>query len=571
MSVTRPAAAVLVFGLSFGTIGATALPPAGDLVKTPAEEAGYTRYSQNEDIARFLSALDFSSPQVVVGAFGKTLAVEGFLSRDIFLAIVNEEGAGSVERLNRAKPTILVFASQHGNEQSGKEAALRLARDLAVGELRPLLKSLNFLIMPQTNPYGNWFDRRENEQGLDLNRDHVKLESPEARAIHRVFRYWMPEVTLDLHEKGDDYYRVSLGCVSNVNIAAPIQELERSVILADVEKSLAKSRVTFHEYLVTEEMGVNTAAGANLRPEERAGREEMTRYSTTDLNDGRNSLGIYETLSFIQECASRQDLATLEDRSRWQYLGARFLCEAVARRSAEVLALVRNRRAALLEDAKAGRGGETVLRMDFVRDEKQPVLTVRRFEGTESPVRGILKVDKKAGDPVLASDLAPAPAPREYQVITDVIKNWFPGVAPRLAVPSPRGYLIPAARGKVVDCLLAHGIEVGLLAGDLNLNVETYLALEVTPAGHDYLPPLKIEVKKEARSILAKKGDYFVSCWQPAAGLIPCLLEPQSDYGLIRYRSFGLLPEAGSYYVVSRIVEPAKLSVIPYRPWGTAL
>ena len=49
-----------------------------------------------------------------------------------------------------------------------------------MGELRPLLKSLNFLIMPQTNPYGNWFDRRENEQGLDLNRDHVKLESPES-------------------------------------------------------------------------------------------------------------------------------------------------------------------------------------------------------------------------------------------------------------------------------------------------------------------------------------------------------------------------------------------------------
>ena len=200
------------------------------------------------------------------------------------------------------------------------------------------------------------------------------------------------------------------------------------MILAEVERRLAKSRVTFHEYLVTDEMGVNTAAGADIREEDLAGREKITRYSTTDLNDGRNSLGIYETLSFIQECASRHDLATLEDRSRWQYLGARFLCEAVARRSAEVLALVRNRRAVLLENARPGLGGEMVLRMDFVRDEKQPVLTVRRFERTESPVRGILKVDKKAGDPVLASDLAPAPAPREYQVITDVIKNWFPGV-----------------------------------------------------------------------------------------------------------------------------------------------
>ncbi len=562
-----------VFGVGLLVLGLATLrtwpSPGGGTLRTPAEESGYSRYSQSEDIARFLSALDFSSSEVVVAAVGKTLAVEDFPARDIFLAIITEEGVSSPEKLSRAKPTVLIFASQHGNEQSGKEAALRLCRDLSVGELRPLLKSLNFLILPQANPYGNSFDKRVNEQGLDLNRDHVKLESPETRAIHRVFRAWMPEVTLDLHEKGDDYYRVSLGCVSNVNISASIQEFSRSVILEEVEKSLAKSRVTFHEYLVTEEMGVNTAAGANLRPEELAGREEMTRYSTTDLNDGRNSLGIYETLSFIQECASRHDLATLEERTRWQYLGARSLSEAVARHSAEVLSLVRGRRAALLESAKSGQpAGEVVLRMDFARNEKQPTLTIRQFERAESPVRGILKVDKKAGDPVLASDLAPSPAPREYKVMTEVIKNWFPGVEARLSVSRPQGYIIPAVHGEVVECLLAHGIEVGLLARDVNLNVEAYLVREVAPAEHDYLPPVKIEVEKRVQSILAKKGDYYVSCAQPAANVIPCLLEPQSDYGLIRYRSFGLVPEAGNVFAVFRVAEPANLSVIPYRPWG---
>ncbi len=412
--------------LAFSLVLLWAAPaPVPGVLRTPAEESGYSRYSQNEDIARFLSALDHASDQVVVRAVGKTLAVKDFPARDIFVALITEEGTGSPEALNRAKPTVLVIASQHGSEQSGKEAALRLCRDLAVGELRPLLKSLNFLIMPQTNPYGNWFDRRENEQGLDLNRDHVKLESPEARAIHRVFRYWMPEVTLDLHEKGDDYYRVSLGCVSNVNVAPAIQEFSRSVILSDVEKSLEKNRVTFHEYLVTDdELGINTAAGADISPEDLAGREKITRYSTADLNDGRNSLGIYETLSFIQECASRHDLPTLEQRSGWQYLGVRFFSEAVARHPADILSLVRGRRAALLEGAQTGRGNVgAVLRMEYVRDERQPMLTIRRFERVESPVRGILKVDKKAGEPVLASELAPSPAPREYKVITEVVKK----------------------------------------------------------------------------------------------------------------------------------------------------
>jgi len=51
------------------------------------------------------------------------------------------------QSLNRQKPTIFYFASQHGNEQSAKEAALRLIRDLAAGDLKPLLKKVNVLVM----------------------------------------------------------------------------------------------------------------------------------------------------------------------------------------------------------------------------------------------------------------------------------------------------------------------------------------------------------------------------------------------------------------------------------------
>jgi hypothetical protein len=562
----------LVVGLlAIGLLALRAAPAqAAEDIKTPAEESRYSRYTQNGDIASFLSALDFASRRMTVTSAGRTLATEDFPAADIFLAVITDEGAASPDQLDRAKPTILVVASQHGNEQSAKEAALRLCRDLAAGGLSPLLKVLNFLVIPQANPYGNLFDRRENEQGLDLNRDHVKLESPEVRAIHRVFRTWMPEVTLDLHEKGDDYYRVSLGCVSNANISSRLEDFSRSVILADVEKSLEKDRVTFHEYLVTEEMGVNTAAGANLRREDLAGREELTRYSTTDLNDGRNSLGIYQTLSFIQECASRHDLATLEQRTRWQVLGVRSFSEAIAHHAADVLSLVRGLRAALVENAgKDGGVGEVALRMDYVRDESQPSLTLKKFEAVRSPVRGILKVDKKAGEPVLASDLAPSPWPREYKVETDIVKNWFPRVAVSLSVGRPLGYIIPAERRDVVECLLAHGVEVGVFTADASLEAEMYLAREVKPAPYDYLPPDKIDVEKKEQTIIVRRGDYFVSCRQPGANLIPCLLEPQSAYGFMRYRSFDLVPKAGNFCAISRLVRPAELPLVPYCPWGT--
>jgi hypothetical protein len=73
--------------------------------------------------------------------------------------------------------------------------------------MKPLLKRMNVLIIPQANPFGNAFDVSRNETGLDMNRDHVKLEAAGVDAIHRVFRAWMPEVTTDVHEKGDGLSR----------------------------------------------------------------------------------------------------------------------------------------------------------------------------------------------------------------------------------------------------------------------------------------------------------------------------------------------------------------------------
>lgn len=539
-------------------------------LKTPAEEVNYKQYSQNEEIACFLSYLDSLSKEVTVQIIGKTKEVKDFPPKELFLCIISEEGAATPQTLNHKKPTLLLTAAQHGNEQSAKEAALWLMRDIALGELKPLLKKLNFLFIPQTNPYGNSFDVRQNETELDMNRDHVKLEAEGVEAIHRVFREWMPEVTIDVHEKGDDFYRISIGCVSNANIHPRLLEFSRNKILNEVEKNLEKKRLTFQEYLVTQEMGIDSSAGARFRPEELAGRQMMKRYSTTDLNDGRNSLGIYESLSFIQEGASRHDLETLQERTRWQYLGLRFFAEAVAQNAEEALALVNHLRQALVEKARAYSEQNLVhIRMEYVRDPKNPELIIKKFEEAETPVRGILKNDKKAGDILTTADIAPYPYPAQYKVVTEVVKNWFPNVEPRLSVPKPSGYIIPAKHMDVVETLLRHKIEVNLLTRDKTLEVEAYSVIDVVPSKYDYLPPEKIEVEKKVLRTLVKKGDFYVSCAQPAANLIPCLLEPQSEYGFIRYWKFKLVPEKENIYAFFRIIKAQELPLIPYKNWIT--
>jgi hypothetical protein len=542
--------------------------PAVATLKTPAEESGYTQYSQNEAIAAFMSALEISSDLAAVSTVGRTLPADAYGARDIYLVVLSKNGAATPATLDRTKPTVLFTAAQHGNEQSAKEAVLQIVRDLALGDLKPLLDRVNVLAIPQTNPYGNAMNVRVNELDLDMNRDHVKLEAEGVRAIHRVFRSWMPEATIDVHEKGDDYYRVSIGCVSNVNIGRDLQDFSRRVLLAEVEQALKKRNTTFHEYLVTEDLGVDTSSGAAYAAGAAGPREEMKRFSTTDLNDGRNSLGIFETLSFIQEGASRHDLETLRARTGWQYRGLRALLESLAGHAGEVLKMVGGDRARLLERAAARADADLIhLRMNFARDPKEPELRLKAFEETGSPVRGILKVDKKAGETVTAAELAPNPAPQGLKVVDEVVKNWFPNVEPALSVPRPRGYIIPAGRLDIVETLLGLGVEVGTIAQDAVVDAEAYEVTAIVPSKLDYEAPERIEVAAKAVRVPVLKGDFFVNVVQPAANLVPCLLEPQSQFGFIRYWKFRLVPEAGGVFEILRFAGPAAPAVIPYKRW----
>jgi hypothetical protein len=534
----RTALTRLVLAAAILSPGAGAL--AQPAVRTPAEQTDFGRYSQQQDVWAFVQTVAAGSKHVRLQVVGKTAEAKGFAPVDLYLVVITANGAETPPQLDRKKPTILVLASQHGNEHSGKEAALALIRDLAVGDLEPLLKQVNVLVIPQTNPYGNSMDRRPNEQGLDLNRDHVKLEAPETRAIHAVFSRWMPEASLDVHEKGDDYYKVNTGCVTNANIAAAIRRFSIDTIFRDSEASVKAGGFTWHEYLVTEAMGSQGAAGAPEPTD--ATRETLTRPSTTDLNDGRNSLGIYETLSFIQEGASRHDIPTLRERTAYQYLGIKALLQSVARNAAQVMQIVNSSRAALVRKAQAPAAGDLVhLRMVHARDPKAPEITIQSLE-------------RPAGGAERSATAPPA-------VVTTVVKNWFPAVEPTLSVPRPYGYIIPAAHQAVVETMRAHGIAVQTFASSARVEVEQYQVDDVKPASEDYVAPESIAVTKRTVTSAVQKGDYYVSGAQPAANLIPNLLEPQAEFGFIRYRAFKLVPEKGAVFPFLRVVRKQALPV----------
>src|SRR5262249_54467314 len=152
------------------------------------------------------------------------ISVEG---RKLPLLILADPPISTPQEAARNKKLVVYAQGNiHAGEVDGKEALLMLARDLATAKERPLLKDLVIVIAPIFNASGNekiskqnrrgqigpeeGAGARQNAQGLDLNRDFVKLESPEVRSLVRFFNKWNPAVFIDCHTTNGSYHRYTI-------------------------------------------------------------------------------------------------------------------------------------------------------------------------------------------------------------------------------------------------------------------------------------------------------------------------------------------------------------------------
>jgi Zinc carboxypeptidase len=99
-----------------------------------------------------------------------------------------------------ARPTVLLIAQQHGDEPAGSEALIVLAQELALGRLQGLTERINVIILPRANPDGASTRQRVTASGIDANRDHLLLKTPEAQAQAQLMRDYRPVVVVDAHE-----------------------------------------------------------------------------------------------------------------------------------------------------------------------------------------------------------------------------------------------------------------------------------------------------------------------------------------------------------------------------------
>ena len=116
------------------------------------------------------------------------------------LLLTRAEGTEVAQLEANGRSTVVLIGQQHGDEPAGSEALLVIARELAQGLLEPLLDRINVVVIPRANPDGAASGGRATANGVDMNRDHLLLNTPEAQALARVVRNYRPILVLDAHE-----------------------------------------------------------------------------------------------------------------------------------------------------------------------------------------------------------------------------------------------------------------------------------------------------------------------------------------------------------------------------------
>jgi len=492
---------------------------------------------------KFVGAIQNIDPDVRVETFAATN--EG---RALPLVIIGPPGVVDPSSARATGlPVVFVMANIHAGEVEGKEAAQMLIRDL-VSSHRKLREEMIVLVAPIYNADGNehistehrtnqhgpehGVGVRENAQGLDLNRDYMKLATPEARGlVQNVLTRWDPLVTIDLHTTNGSYHGYHLTYSPTLNPDAPddLIDFERSTLLPEIRAAMKK------------EHGKETYYYGNfidqLAPEKG--------WYTFDSRPrfGNNYAGLRNRFTILSEAYSYIDFRARVDVT-YEFLH-------------EILAAVE-------------RNGRKMQRLAEKADE-----SIRRGKLRKLGVRFEIKPWKKAEilwERCVAADSGhggPDPETGKGMILRTgemvPMKMTDYGIfAATEQSDVPFAYVIDAAAHDAVATLQRHGILVETLNGETKLDVEQFVISDQTRSDHEFQKhhELTLTGKWKSRDETFPAGTYIVRMNQPLARLAFYLLEPRSDDGLFAWGQFDGQLDGAKAAPVWKIEKPIGLDAM---------
>ena len=424
------------------------------------------------------------------------------------------------------KPVIYIQGNIHAGEVEGKEIVQQLMRDILLGDKQHLLDHQIIMFAPIYNTDSN--DKmkqgrrpsqedspvevgiRANSQGLDLNRDGIKMEAFETIGLmQNVLNKWNPELLVDLHTTNGTWHGYGITYAPSYHYAgekAPY-DFTWDVLFPEVTKNIARNyKVAIGPYGY-----YSTKQG--WPPTQIYTYNHHPRYLV-------NQMGLRNKMGILSESFAHD---RFYERMNGTYGFVAEILEFTHKNGKKIMEI--NEKAA--EDAmtnvieNAGKATKGV-RFKMVALDKK-IANYRTYDyipyinskGKKSYIRSGKIIDVKN-----VSNLSKFEA--------------------SLSTTLPRGYLLPKSMKPIADHLMKLGIQVSTLQESKTATGAVFMATSLTRAkrrfeGH-HMTTLQGAYTPATRTF--SKGDYWIDMAQPLTNLAFYALEPQSDDGLTTWNFF---------------------------------
>jgi len=522
--VSRSLVALATFALVAS--GGFRSPLACAQLQTVAEKSDYKATSKNADVLAFCEAVAKRGPNARLDTFGTSHAGQKLP----LLVIADPPVASATEASQSGKLVVLAFANIHAGEVDGKEALLALARDLTDGKSHPLLKDLVILLVPNLNADGNdkidpknrprengpadGAGTRANAQGLDLNRDFVKLESPEVRALVKLVTDWDPSVIVDCHTTNGSKHRYTL-------------TYDGPRYPSDSDAARWANTTLFPA--VTKK--VKSATNFDIAPYGNFD-QERTKWETYPASPryGIQYFALRGKLGILSESYS---YASFKDRIAATKAFVTACFEVAAEKRKEIAKLT-----SPTDVKRIALGTKT----DAFPDK----LKVLGFEEEEKDGKRVA-TDKH----------------KEYTL------DFVGRVSPVTVAEVPFAYLVPAGEVKVIEALQRHGVAVEELREDIELDVSARPVKDLWFRTGGLPNPTTVLVTDsdwKARRQRIPAGTAVVKAAQPLGALAAYLLEPYAEDGFTLWGLHSPALAAGKDHPVMRLTKSQLLALGTVRP-----
>jgi hypothetical protein len=530
-------------------------PLTTESLKTIAEISGFKETGRLDEVTRLCEELQRAWPNAA-RAFEYGRSAEG---RSMLALIVSRSGALTAgEFRERAIPVLMIQGGIHPGESDGKDAGFIALRELLRGDANDSpLKSLAVLFVPAFNADGHercgrWNRPNQNgpevtgwrttAQNINLNRDYMKADTPEMRAMLRLINEWDPLVCADLH--------VTDGADFEPDISLQVEPLNQG------DATLRKSGRQLRDTLIARLTQLGSLA-LDFYPD----------LASTDDPSSGFALTIYSPRFSTGYFPQRNRFTVLVETHSWKPYAHRVrimrntvegLVDMVAESGPAWLKLARD------ADLTAAHLGGATLTLDYTSNWREPAAA-----GGDTPSRD-------STSPARMIDFRGYAYTRTQSAISGgLVTRYVPNtpqiwhvplrdqVSASLEVAAPRGgYLVPSAfSAEVAARLDAHGISYDTLA-----TPREGMAGSAFRAVHVVFAPLPFEGRMRAtlegswhdETVSAGAGSLFVSIAQPLARLVAALLEPQAPDSLAAWGLFNACFEQKEQmepYVAEQIAE----------------